>query len=579
MATRSMRSFIPVIRGHLPHDALRSGLLRLDPKPVRKPLPFQAVIALATLCAAAGLLTIWPSVHSLVNIWTTDDLKSMGMAIPLVCYLLILRAWKSLNWETQGSWWGFAVLAGSAALMFLRDQMLLVVTINKSWLLQLPPLPLVAVVYAAGMVLLFGGTRLLKAAWFPILFMWAVIPVPQTFSRRVDLPLQHASATVARAWAHVLGQPLTQDKLRLMFTPEFGMFIAPGCNGIRGSITLGLAALVVGYVYRFRWYVYAPVVVGAVLLGYLFNFLRLCLLVIYYTVAVHYFWLQNHGLIADYIIGGCLFVIALALFFAVANKLRNDMPASTTLHESNAPGQSTAEPILAGLASPQRVRPLQTSLFLRVAAMLAMASIFGVDVVHEHQVYAREAVQTMPAMPGQIGNFSLQRSWNETQFGVLVYTWGEYAAAPVNGVQSPHVMLGISPQPVHDAEVCHLARGEDPTWHGQIMAATAGGPVELTAATYNNGAIQELEASTVCDNGACRQHSQTSQHVTLIYARPHRGVPLQSDTTRPIPLMLKVESLDTTTPASVMEPQLAATLSAFLKDADLLTLTAPYGKR
>jgi hypothetical protein len=30
---------------------------------------------------------------------------------------------------------------------------------------------------------------------------------------------------------------------------------------------------------------------------------------------------------------------------------------------------------------------------------------------------------------------------------------------------------------------------------------------------------------------------------------------------------------------SVMEPQLAATLTTFLKDADLLTLTAPYGKR
>ncbi len=88
MATRSLRSFLPV-RGHLQHpDALRSRLLRLDPKPVRKPLPFQAVILLASLCAAAGLLTIWPSVRSLFDIWTTDDLKSMGMVVPLVCYLL-----------------------------------------------------------------------------------------------------------------------------------------------------------------------------------------------------------------------------------------------------------------------------------------------------------------------------------------------------------------------------------------------------------------------------------------------------------------------------------------------------------
>jgi exosortase J len=455
--------------------------------------------------------------------------------------------------------------------MFLRGQMLLIVTINKNWLLQLPPLPLVAVVYAAGIVLLFGGTRLLKAAWFPVVFMWAVIPVPQTFSRLVDLPLQHASATVARAWAHALGQQLTQDKLRLMFTPEFGMFIAPGCNGIRGAITLGLAAVIVGYIYRFRWYVYAPVVVGAVLLGYLFNFLRLCLLVVYYKIALPYPWLQHHAKIADYVIGGCLFMCALAVFFTVANKLRNDLQESAT--------EPVPAPTAEAVSQPQ-VRQVQTSLFLRVAAVLVMAAIFGVDVLHEHRVdAARQASLTMPTLPEHVGDFTLERTWNETQFGVLVYSWGEYAEPAVNGIPGAHVMLGVSPQTVHDAEVCHLARGEDPTWHGQIVAATAGGPVELTAATYNDGATQELEASTVCDNGACRQYSETTQHMTVIYARPHRGVPLQSDTTRPIPLMLKVESLDTMTPASVMEPQLAATLTTFLKGADLLTLTAPYVKR
>ena len=536
----------------------------LSSQPQSRVFQSRTVVALASLCAAAGLLTIWPSVQSLYSIWTTDDLKSMGMVVPLVCYLLILRAWKSLDYEIDGSWWGFAVLAGSAALMFLRDQMLLIVTINKDWLLQLPPLPLVAVIYAAGMVLLFGGMRLLKAAWFPVLFMWAVIPVPQTFSRMVDLPLQHASATVARAWAHALGQQLTQDKLRLMFTPEFGMFIAPGCNGIRGSITLGLSAIVVGYLYRFRWYVYAPVVVGAVLLGYLFNFLRLCLLVVYYKIALPYPWLQHHAKIADYVIGGCLFVCALALFFTVANKLRND-------------AGNTTEPAVAVPPAATPSRGLETTLWMRVAAVLLMAAIFGVDVVHEHRVEAARLATAAPAtLPQHIGNFTLQRTWNETQFGVLVYSWGDYATPTVNGVQGVHVMLGVSPQTVHDAEVCHLARGEDPTWHGQIVAATAGGPVELTAATYNDGTTQELEASTVCDNGACRQYSESSQHVTVIYARPHRGVPLQSDATRPIPLMLKVESLDVLTPPSVMEPELQSTLTSFLKDANLLTLTAPY---
>ena len=518
--------------------------------------------ALACLCAAAGLFTIWPAVQTLTQIWRTDDLKSMGMVIPFVCFGLILREWKAIGWETEGSWWGFALLAGAALLVFLQQQTLFIVTVNKDWLLQLPPLPLVAVIYAAAMVLLLGGKKLLRVSWFPVLFMWAVIPVPQMFSRRVDLPLQHASATVARAFAHALGQTLTQDKLRLMFTPEFGMFIAPGCNGIRGAITLGLAAIIVGYMYRFRWFVYAPVVAGAVLLGYLFNFLRLCLLVVYYKIALPYPWLQVRAKMGDYLIGGCLFVCALAIFFTVADKLRQ-VPADVT--------PSPEEP---KQVAPRWTRPLA----LRVVAVLALAAIFGVDTLHARAKLASQGPQILPAMPASIGPYKLVRTWTDTLIdGVVVYTWGEYAGPDPS---LPHISLGISPvMGIHDAEVCHIARGEDPTWHGEIETASANGGVSLTVATYNNGVTQKLEASTVCDNGACRQYSESGNHVTVIYAKPHRNLPLEADQHRPVPFLLKVETSDTTTPTAVEEPKLASALNQFLSNADLVTLSAPYSRQ
>jgi exosortase J len=533
-----------------------------------KTLQPASVAALACLAAAAGLLTIFSSVRMLWIVWRTDDLKSMGMVVPFICAALILREWRRLGWETQGSWWGFVVLVISAGLMFLRDQTLFIVTINKDWLLQIPPLPLVAVVYAAGLVLLFGGTRLLRAAWFPVLLMWAVIPVPQTFSRFIDLPLQHAAASVARAFAHALGQQLTQDKLRLMFTPEFGMFIAPGCNGIRGSITLGLAAIVVAYLYRFRWFIFVPVVAGAVLLGYLFNFVRLCLLVIYYKIALPHPWLQNHARRADFVIGGCLFVLALMIFFALAERLRRDPKDVRT--ESSAPGPAS--------------RPARSYL-ARVAAVLALSAIFGVEALHALRAEAAyEASRPTPAgLPQHIGNYTLIRTWTDTTLeGTVVYLWGEYAApAPPPGVTpSPHISLGVSPQlGVHDAEVCHIARGEDPLWHGQIAATSPGGEIDLTSAAYNNGVTQRLEASTVCDAGACRQYSQTTQHVTLVYARPHRELPMSTDSTRPVPVLLKVESLDVLSPTSVIEPQLATALKAFLAEANLVQITAPYTVR
>jgi exosortase J len=530
-------------------------------------LPTRVAIPLACLCAVVGLFTIYGTVAMLMNVWRSDDLKSMGMVVPLLCFALIVRSWRSIGWETEGSWWGFAVLAAGALLMFLRDRTLLIVTINKTWLLQLPPLPLVAVVYALGMVLLFGGPRLLRAAWFPVLLIWAVIPVPQTFSKAVDLPLQHASAMVARGFAHMLGEPLTQDKLRLMFTPTFGMFIAPGCNGIRGAITLGLAAVVVGYLYRFRWFVYLPVVAGAVLLGYVFNLLRLCTLVLYYKIALPYPWLQAHAEAADYILGACLFVCALSIFFTVANKLRRDLPAD-------------GEPDQAAAREDFKHRDRATLYLARVAAVLLLAAVFGFDALHTHVAEAealRHPASLVP-MPQHVGDYTLLRSWDDTVLGgTVVYTWGEYA---LNGdMQAPHVSLGISPTlGLHDAEVCHMARDDQPTWHGQIAAATEGGDVNLTAAVYNDGTTQRLEASSVCFNGACEQFSETSKHVTLVYSHTHRAIPMHSAVDRPVPVLLTAESLDTVAPVAVVEPQLQAAVQHFLRGASLINLTAPYSK-
>jgi exosortase J len=166
-----------------------------------------------------------------------------------------------------------------------------------------------------------------------------------------------------------------------------------------------------------------------------------------------------------------------------------------------------------------------------------------------------------------------------------VYTWGEYAPpAGPDGRPGPRVELGISPEMgVHDAEVCHIARGEDPIWHGEITAPTRGGSVALTAATYNDGITQRLEASTVCDNGACRQYSEdyagSGQHITLIFAKPHRGLPLQADRTRPVPILLKVETTDVLTAPAAAEHQMEATLDAFLQQANLVQITAPFTRR
>ena len=194
-----------------------------------------------------------------------------------------------------------------------------------------------------------------------------------------------------------------------------------------------------------------------------------------------------------------------------------------------------------------------------------------------------EPREQLPPMPAVLGGYHLVRTYQDTLIsGEVVYSWGEYAppADGAHGASGSHIAVGVSPEmDVHDTEVCHIARGEDPTSHGEIFAATAAGEVALVAATYNNGTTQTLEASPVCDNGACRQFTSSTAGVTLVYAHPHRTLPMQYASDRPVPLLLKVESSDAVSPAAVVGPELAGELKAFLRDVDLQALAAAYRRR
>ena len=403
--------------------------------PVVDLTPLQSA-GIATILAVLGVCSIWSTVGFLWDLWTTDDLKSIGMMIPLVSFVLILRIWRSQHWQMQGSWWGLAILTVTIAAVHIRDQAILVFVVSPQWAVYLPPHSLVAFAYVSGVVLLFGGAKLYRAALFPIILIWFVNPIPHIFNVYVDLPLQRASAHVARAFATALGQPLSHDQLRLMFTPDFGMFIAPGCNGIRGAVTMGFIALIAGYLYRFRWYAHTAVIVGAVLLGYVFNFVRLCILVLYYLVALRFTSLQNKAEMGDYIIGGCLFLLAALLLFYGIRRL------------SNTPGQ------IKSLTLPESspTNSVRGSIGLRIVVMFLIASFgcygFAHAVISSRAAAKVARIETdqnaLGQFPAQIGTYKLSRSWNENLItGLLLYHWAEYV--PADG--GTRIAVGIAPVP------------------------------------------------------------------------------------------------------------------------------------
>jgi exosortase J len=525
----------------------------------------QPYALLAAAIAALGLTAIWPTVLFLWTLWTTDGLKSIGMVIPIVSAFLIFRSWRSLNYEMNGTWWGAFIILVTVVLVQLREQAVVVFILSPQWSVYMPPHSLVAFAYTAGVVLLFGGTRLFRAALFPIVLMWFVNPIPHIFNVFIDLPLQRISAHVARAFAIGLGQKLTPDQMRLMFTPEFGMFIAPGCNGIRGAVTMGFIALVAGYLYRFRWYATAAVVTGAVLLGYVFNFVRLCLLVLYYIVALRFPWLQNRAEMGDYIIGGCLFLIATLILFSVINSLRRT-PSEDLLPDEYSPSLPAAMPI-----------SIKTRL-----AVLFLIAIFGCYKVTRAMESTRQlaaSVQTdqnaLGQFPQKIGGYTLVRAWNENLItGPLIFHWADYA--PADG--GPHVSIGISPVlGSHDTMICHSARGEDPLWHDQLSLPTGSGqPISFSASFYNDGATQFLEATTICSGAACGEYSSPATHFGFVYSRPDARAVFSQDPVRPIPILLRAETIETTILPDVAREQMTTAIRSFAAAVNLSGLTQPY---
>lgn len=520
----------------------------------------------AAALAVLGVCSIWSTAAALWQLWTMDALKSIGMMVPLISFVLILRVWRSQSWQMEGSWWGLAILAVTIAAVHVRDQAVLVLVVSPKWAVYFPPHSLVAFAYGAGVVLLFGGTRLFRAALFPIILLWFVNPIPHFFNVLVDLPLQRISAHVARAFAIALGQPLTPDQMRLMFTPDFGMFIAPGCNGIRGAVTMGFIALIAGYVYRFRWHAHAAVVAGAVLLGYVFNFARLCTLVLYYLVALHFHWLRSRAEMGDYIIGACLFLFATFLLFYVVRRL-GESPKQTKPVMAPTPFSSTSARMYK----------------LRFAAML-LITIFGcygfaraVVIAEATGEFAQiRADRNAPGkFPTHIGAYTLVRTWNEyLNTGTLLFHWAEYAPANTGA----HITLGISPVVgTHDTLICHSARGDDPIWQNQITTATAGQPsVSFSGAMFNNSSSLSLEATTICSGSSCGEYTTDRSHFGFVYSKPNSQSILTQDPQRPIPIMLRTEIGDDSVPADYARQQMSAALSSFLASVDLNALTRPY---
>jgi exosortase J len=521
--------------------------------------------ACLALLVAAGCVGLTPQWLSLWAIWTTDPLRSIGMLIVPVSVVLTMRDWRQRGWELRGTWWGLVPLAVAYGSNLLSRDLIL------SWdegpaTLNLIPHILPIYLYFSGVVLLFAGARVWRQAWFPLALLLCAQPVPAFVVHFLDLPLQSLAAHIARSFANVIGfPPSNQELLRLMFAPDFGMFIAPGCDGMRGAVTMGYVALVAGYLKRVsiaRWIAY---VVGAVILGHVFNLIRLCSLVLYYRLALGHPSLENMAAQADYVIGGILFLIAVLLFFLVIFR------------------RQTTRNVEADYPVPEipRASPLRNSTWWRAASLAALVILAGIPGVRAIELNRQSLAAAEPSgdltaeeldarIPDQLGDFNVVSKWQSQVDGVTVMESAAYSKPNSNEI-TLGIWLRESGHDVHESMMTH---GVSPEMRSDISMATAGGrPIMFDTAFYNDGETDQLAGNTYCTPSYCLATVGHKSGLRIEFKKEEdfttRGV-------RMVPIFFLIEQPYTVASHDEAYKQLLAVSREFLSGVDLTELSRRY---
>lgn len=507
---------------------------------------------LATL-VAIGSLGLSPQFISLWTIWTTDPLRSIGMLIAPASIILLLREWRQKGWELRGTWWGMVPLALSFVSILSSRSLILSIGSGEQTI-NLIPHVLPIYLYASGVVLLIAGVGLWKKAWFPLALLLCLQPVPAFLITSFDLPLQGLSAHIARSFAVLIGFPPTSTELlRLMFTPDFGMFIAPGCDGMRGAVTLGYVALVAGYLKRvslIRWFLY---VTGAVLLGHLFNLIRLCTLVVYYRIAAGHPALENIAKQADYVIGGCLFMVAALLFMWVVLRKgyqeheRDSLPTSAI----NVEGR------------PEKLFTWKTAAFTGLAVIAAVPGVHAI-ILNRDSLAATERGSDLSArelddrVPRELGGYRLIRTWQEQEGSSTVME----NAAYVRGA-SEEITVGIWLHPTgHSVHESWMTHGASPLMRADRSFVTADGKtVSFDSAFYMDGTTDSFAGNTYCSPAYCAAALESESGIHLSFAK---SADFTTRGARLVPIYFRVEKVHTSGPQDIACKELLNESQSFL---------------
>jgi exosortase len=206
-------------------------------------LPEQAPVRARTISwTAVAWFTIlligvyFPILSKLVLQWSTDDDVSHGFFVPLVAgYIAWQRREKLLNMEWKPAWWGIGLLVWAGVQAYLG-------MLGAELFLQRTAF----LVSLVGVLLILGGTAVVRQLAFPLLLLPFMIPLPTVVYNQITFPLQLFASWVAEKSLDVLNIPVIRDGNILELASQ-KLSVAEACSGIRSLLSLTFLSQVYAY--------------------------------------------------------------------------------------------------------------------------------------------------------------------------------------------------------------------------------------------------------------------------------------------------------------------------------------------
>jgi exosortase B len=183
------------------------------------------------LVVGAGLLVMYlPTLYDLYRtVWASDD-QGHGPIVLALSIWLLWRKWPEFSRPDAES---RPTLATGLTLVLLSGLMYALGRSQQIRLFELASL----IPMLAGIVLVLRGQHRLKAIWFPLFFMFFMMPLPGALVDALTQPMKMGVSISAEAIMHLLGYPVARTGVILQIGP-YQLLVADACAGLHTLFTL-----------------------------------------------------------------------------------------------------------------------------------------------------------------------------------------------------------------------------------------------------------------------------------------------------------------------------------------------------